>query len=261
MATVRYTTINGEVIAEKRNGVRRLYTPDPLGSTVALLDNTQTQTDTFTYWPYGEVRTRTGTTTTPFQFVGTRGLYRDSSVRIYARLRYIDAVLGRWLTTSDFGGRDQKLNPYVMPAFGRDQIQLPDPAIGYCGPNPSRKYDPCCLPGQTDPSEPELPDPTPGPKNPADSCCKDHDCCWLQQKRKYNIDCKPGDARKPCADCNRALCTCIARAACDDWDTECKVQKALAGFVCRRQILPFCSPGYDVVISARISSRLRNPTL
>lgn len=55
MPTVRYTTINGEVIAEKRNGARRLYVPDPLGSTVALLDNTQTQVDTATYWPYGEV--------------------------------------------------------------------------------------------------------------------------------------------------------------------------------------------------------------
>ena len=41
MGTVRYTVIDGEVIAEKRNGVRSLYVPDPLGSTVALVDNTQ----------------------------------------------------------------------------------------------------------------------------------------------------------------------------------------------------------------------------
>lgn len=45
----RYTVIDGEVIAEKRNGVRSLYVPDPLGSTRALLDNTQAQTDTFSY--------------------------------------------------------------------------------------------------------------------------------------------------------------------------------------------------------------------
>jgi hypothetical protein len=76
MTTVRYTTINGEVIAEKRNGARRLYVPDPLGSTVALLDNTQTQTDTFTYWPYGAVRTRTGTTATPFQYVARQAITR-----------------------------------------------------------------------------------------------------------------------------------------------------------------------------------------
>ena len=52
MPTVRDTVVDGEVIAEKRSGVRRQYVPDPLGSTVALLGNTQTKTDTFNYWPY-----------------------------------------------------------------------------------------------------------------------------------------------------------------------------------------------------------------
>src|SRR5437762_6894150 len=96
--TVRYTTVNGEVIAEKRGGVRKLYVPDPLGSTVALLDNTQAQTDTFTYWPYGEVRTRTGATDTPFRFVGTLGYHRDSATRTYVRARTHLQDLGRWLT-------------------------------------------------------------------------------------------------------------------------------------------------------------------
>ena len=94
----RYTVIDGEVIAEKRNGVRSLYVPDPLGSTVALLDNTQTQTDTFGYWPYGENNGRTGTTAAPFQFVGTAGYYRDSGSRAYGRARTLGTQLGRWLT-------------------------------------------------------------------------------------------------------------------------------------------------------------------
>ena len=84
--TVRYTTVNGEIIAENRNGVRRFYSSDVQGSTVALFDDTQTKTDTFTYWPFGEIRTRTGTTPTPFQFVGTRGYFKDSS-RVYIRAR------------------------------------------------------------------------------------------------------------------------------------------------------------------------------
>jgi hypothetical protein len=95
MGTVRYTTVNGEVIAEKRNNVRSLYVPDPLGSTVALLDNTQTKTDTFSYWPYGEVRTRTGTNPTPLQFVGTQGYYRDSASRTHVRARPLDIQHGR----------------------------------------------------------------------------------------------------------------------------------------------------------------------
>src|SRR5438132_14014422 len=100
---VRYEVINGEVIAEKRGGVRRCYVPDPLGSTVALLDNTQSKTDTFEYWPYGEVRTRTGTTATPFQYVGTWGCYRDSSTRTYARARTYRQDHGRWMTQDPIG--------------------------------------------------------------------------------------------------------------------------------------------------------------
>ena len=87
MGTVRYTVVDGEIIGEKRDGVRRTYLPDPLGSTVALLDNTQAQTDTFSYWPYGEVSARTGTTATPFQHVGTLGYYRDSPTKSYVRAR------------------------------------------------------------------------------------------------------------------------------------------------------------------------------
>src|SRR6184192_4082478 len=100
---VRYTTVNGEVIAEKRNGVRRLYVPDPLGSTVALLDSTQTQTDTFTYWPYGEERARTGTTPTPFRFGGAIGCYRDGPTRVYVRSRHRRPAFGSWLERDRIG--------------------------------------------------------------------------------------------------------------------------------------------------------------
>ncbi len=98
MGTVRYTVINGEVVAEKRGGVRRLYVPDPLGSTVALLDNTQAKTDTFSYWPYGEESARTGTTPTPFRFLGTKRFYRDSAARFYQDDRVMDALRGKWAT-------------------------------------------------------------------------------------------------------------------------------------------------------------------
>ena len=94
----RYTVANGEVIAEKRGGVRKTYVPDPLGSTIALLDNTQTKTDTFSYWPYGELKSRTGTTATPFRFVGTLGYYHDSSNRNYVRARHLRPIYGRWQT-------------------------------------------------------------------------------------------------------------------------------------------------------------------
>ncbi len=116
MPTVRYEVINGEVIAEKRGGVRRSYVPDPLGSTVALLDNTQAITDTFSYWPYGEVKNRTGTTPTPFQYVGTREYYRDSPSRDYVRARPLRKDLTRWMTEDPIGfeGGDWNLYRYVQ---------------------------------------------------------------------------------------------------------------------------------------------------
>ena len=76
-----------------------------LGSTVALLDNTQSKTDTFTYWPYGGVRTKTGSSVTPFQFVGTLGYYQDSISRMYVRARTLRMDIGRWLTEYPIGLR------------------------------------------------------------------------------------------------------------------------------------------------------------
>ena len=127
---VRYTTIDGEVIAEERNGVRSLYSPDALGSTVALLDNTQTKTDTFKYWPYGETRAHTGTNPTGLQFVGTAGYFTDSSSRGYVRARPIDSQKGRWLTQDPirFRGGDLNLFRYVV----NRPISASDPTGLWC---------------------------------------------------------------------------------------------------------------------------------
>jgi len=125
MGVVNYTTVNGEILSENRNGVKRDYVPDPLGSTIALLDNTQTKTDTFEYWPYGDVRARTGTTATPFQFVGTLGYYRDSAVRTYVRARILDSPIGRWMTTDPIGFMGGDLNLYRYA--GSRVVSLTDP--------------------------------------------------------------------------------------------------------------------------------------
>jgi RHS repeat-associated protein len=115
MGTVRYTVVYGEIIAEKRKNVRKVYVPDPSGSTVALLDNTQAQTDSFSYWPYGEVRSSTGSTPTPFRFIGTAGYYSDSSNQSYVRARHLDVIKGRWLNQDPIGldGEDTNLYRYV----------------------------------------------------------------------------------------------------------------------------------------------------
>lgn len=95
--SARYTVLDGEVISQERSGVAQDLVPDPLGSTAALIGSSGTITDAWEYWPYGEVRTRTGTTAIPFQFVGTLGYYRDTSVRTYVRARHYKQNLGRWM--------------------------------------------------------------------------------------------------------------------------------------------------------------------
>lgn len=94
---VKYLTVDGEVLSETRGGTRRDYVPNPLGSTIALLNSSQAKTDTMSYWPYGEEIKGTSTAT-PLRFVGTLGYYTDSSSRVYVRARMDEPQYGRWLT-------------------------------------------------------------------------------------------------------------------------------------------------------------------
>lgn len=98
MAVISFGCFDDEVVCENRVGQDRDFLPDPLGSTMALLDASQSKTDIWFYWPYGEERARTGTTPTPFQFVGTLGYYKDSAARVYVRARSYRTGLAMWMT-------------------------------------------------------------------------------------------------------------------------------------------------------------------
>ena len=136
MGTVRYAVLDGEIVSENRNGVIRDYVPDPLGSTVALLDNTQTIKDTFTYFPSGTVASRTGTTATPFQFAGTKGYHADASGKTYVRARVLEPAKGRWLTEDPIGfwGGDLNLYRYARgnPLYFIDPSGLTAYDLGAC---------------------------------------------------------------------------------------------------------------------------------
>ncbi len=96
--TTTYTTFAGALVHESRGGTERFYSPDPLGSTSALLDASGAVTDAVSYWPYGEARSRTGTTPTKFLFVGTLGYFADALTRLYVRARHYLATTVRWMT-------------------------------------------------------------------------------------------------------------------------------------------------------------------
>ncbi|MEX2242210.1 MAG: RHS repeat-associated core domain-containing protein [Fimbriimonadaceae bacterium] len=97
--SVTYTNFNGRIVHENRGGTERGYVPDPLGSTVALVDSTGAVTDTWEYAAYGEVESHSGSSTTPFTFVGTLGYFRDIVSKLtYVRARYYQAFMGQWMT-------------------------------------------------------------------------------------------------------------------------------------------------------------------
>jgi RHS repeat-associated protein len=127
--TVRYTVVDGEIIAEKRSGTRSLYVPDPHGSTIALLNSAQTITDVFSYWAYGINFHGEGSNPTPFIFLGTLGYYKDDVNREYVRARVLDKVKARWITPDPSG-------------FGPSSLGLADGyPYGYANNNPVNYVD------------------------------------------------------------------------------------------------------------------------
>jgi RHS repeat-associated protein len=129
MGTVSYLTIGGEIISETRSGVESDYVPDSLGSTIALLNSSQTITDTWTYWPYGELQSRSGTNSTPMQWVGTLGYHHDSSLAQYVRSRRLRKDLARWLSADPLWPSEEA---YVYVTSS--PILLSDPTDLKCSP-------------------------------------------------------------------------------------------------------------------------------
>ena len=261
MAVTTYTVINGEAVSQVSGGVRLDYLPDPLGSTVALLDNAQNFSDTFEYWPYGEPRTRTGVTSTPFQFVGTLGYYRDTSVRTYVRARHYKPVFGHWMTMDPYWPTEPSYvysvgNPLTLVDFDGKQ-KAPPPGYGL---QPWPPYEPpfAILPifpypivprpfkfgymnwcGRDRPGPGHM-HPEPPPVDEVDKCCRCHD------KDLGNCDCGgySGSA-------HHNMIRCLKNATCrGPWKKECEEARNLmiraftlvAETICNQCRLPKAPP-------------------
>jgi len=130
--SVKYMNFGRRIVAEDRGGSYKEYVRDTLGSTIALVDQSQTVTDTMAYWPFGEVRARTGASVTPFCFGGTRGYYTGLSNASYVRARILVPEDARWLTVDPLWPR--------MQAYGyvrQTPVTLIDPSglQVYMGPD------------------------------------------------------------------------------------------------------------------------------
>jgi RHS repeat-associated protein len=138
MTVTRYTVVNGSIVSENRGGVIRDYLPNPLGNTLALLDNTQTQTDRWSYLPFGESTRIKGTNPTAMLFVGAKSCRQDSTgTKSLMGRRVLDLQKARWMTQDPIGfaGGDQNLYRYV-------------------GANPTSRVDPSGLYTITKPGSP-----------------------------------------------------------------------------------------------------------
>lgn len=148
----RYHTVNGMLIGETSNGVRRGYLPDALGSAVATVDDNGSIENTYRYKPYGSLLAKTGTAADPrFLWAGTSGYRTNSGVctDIYVRTRHYCTFHGSWTSP--------------------DPLWPAEPVLVYCDSNPTSVTDPMGL--------------APCPRKPYDAC---YVCMYCRYLKKHS---------------------------------------------------------------------------
>ena len=98
MSVTTFTTVNGMILSQAKDGVVNHFVPDPLGSVVRVRDTSGNTVYEAEYDPYGNVQSETGTNPSSLGYVGTLGYIKDSASSMYVRARYLLNNLGRWLT-------------------------------------------------------------------------------------------------------------------------------------------------------------------
>ncbi len=89
------------LISSNREGVKRYFHFDALGSTRALTDSSGNVTDTYEYNVFGVVEASSGTSVNPYRYVGQYGYYDDgamgsSSGLLLLGVRYYSPAHGRF---------------------------------------------------------------------------------------------------------------------------------------------------------------------
>ena len=75
---------------------------DALGSTTALLNQTQAISDTYSYTPYGELTNHTGSSNNSFLYTGEQ-LDKETN-NYYLRARYYDTISSRFISRDSYDG-------------------------------------------------------------------------------------------------------------------------------------------------------------
>jgi hypothetical protein len=122
--TAEYTTepgLYGNLTSQNRSGAESQYHFDPLGSTLALTNDSQQVTDTNAYSAFGELTEYTGGTVNPFQYIGQKGYYSDEQANEYIVRRRTLSAWGRWRSIDP----EQLLGTTLPATIAQKQTDLP----------------------------------------------------------------------------------------------------------------------------------------
>jgi RHS repeat-associated protein len=117
------------LISSNREGTKRYFHFDGLGSTAALTDGSQSVTDTYKYSAFGETRSAAGSSVNPYRYVGQWGYYDDPARGsqhglLLLGVRYYSPDFGRFWTWDHLGGLDRYLYCNSSPANFLDPTGL-----------------------------------------------------------------------------------------------------------------------------------------
>ncbi len=119
------------------NGDTYYYYGDSRGSTIAMLDDSESLVNAYSYSPFGEIVNYVESVNNDFTYVGRHGVMRDGYVigLYFMRARYYDAEAGRFLSKDPVEGKviyPISLHSYIYTQ--NNPVILIDPR-GLCGEN------------------------------------------------------------------------------------------------------------------------------
>ena len=94
------------------SGVLYCYHFDPIGSTIALTDQTQTMVNKYRYTPFGIISNELEAISQPFKYIGQYGVMTETNGFYYMRARYYDPNHGRFISEDPIGFEGGDVNLY-----------------------------------------------------------------------------------------------------------------------------------------------------
>jgi RHS repeat-associated protein len=96
--TAYYVYGLGLVYKVNPSGTHFYYHFDPIGSTIAMTDDSQSIVNSYAYDPFGRVSNSNESASQPFKYVGQYGVMQETNGLLCMRARYYEPRLGRFLT-------------------------------------------------------------------------------------------------------------------------------------------------------------------